>query len=104
MPHVSALCHLVSCRVVSCRWERLCTLTANRFGEGPASEAYNAEEDDRYYTSCPSIGGIVAPGFRRREQLGGGGSHCGATTRDRRGGQEVSLSLRAANPPRVVWK
>lgn len=50
-------------------------VNANGFGEGPASEADNREQKNGDYAGCPSVGGIVAPGFRPWEQLelGGGG-------------------------------
>lgn len=77
-------------------------LTANRLGEGPAGEADNREQQNGDYAGCPAVGGIVAPGFGPWEQLrlgggGGGGGHGSAPTRNRRGGQEVSLNVGTAN-------
>lgn len=96
-PCVSALCvsRLDGARGRAVARGRV-TLTANRFGEGPASEADDREEENGYYTGRPPVGGIVAPGFGALEQLGRGG-HGSATTRDRRGGQEVSSGVQAAN-------
>lgn len=72
-------------------------LTANRFSQGPAGEADDREEENGYNSGCPSVGSIVAPGFRPWELLGRGGrGHGSATTRDRRGGQQVKLAFGVA--------